>query len=213
MDRTLDRVPFFDARSRDFPIRALLDTTQPRSYTWACTTYLDQGSEGACVGFAWAHEAAARPVVHPVTERTARGIYQAAQQLDPWPGAEPDYSGTSVLAGAKATRTQGLVKSYRWAFGLTDALAAISRHGPTVLGINWREGMWDTDKAGYIHATGPIVGGHAILATGVNVRARTVTLHNSWGQTWGRNGNALITWADLDTLLRDDGECCVPVQR
>lgn len=209
--RTLDRRVHFDPRSRAYPIRALLDTTQPRSYSWRCDTWLNQGREGACVGYAWAHEAAARPVVRAVTDTTAQGVYRRARQLDPWPGE--DYDGTSVLAGAKAAREAGFLTEYRWAFGLTDVLAAISRRGPVIFGVNWHEGMWDTDAAGFIHADGPVVGGHAILGTGVNVRARTVTLHNSWGRGWGRAGKALISWDDLGWLLADDGECCVPVTR
>ena len=50
-DRRLDRIPFHDERSRNFPLRAMLTTAQqkaPRSYTWACAYFLDQGQEGAC---------------------------------------------------------------------------------------------------------------------------------------------------------------------
>lgn len=213
MIRTLDRIPFFDPRSKAFPIRTLLDITQPRSYSWSVGITLDQGVEGACVGYAWAHEAAARPVIRNTNAATARNIYTRAQQLDQWPGQAPAYEGTSVLAGAKAAKEFKLLESYRWAFTLRDALAAISRHGPAVLGINWHSGMWDVDERGFIHATGAVVGGHAILARGVNVRNKTVTLRNSWGPNWGRNGDALISWDDLGKLLADDGECCVPVVR
>lgn len=66
-DPRLDRLVQFDERSRGYGIVPLLeaqDKTQPRSYTWGCDIRtLDQGREGACVGFAWAGEAAARPVV------------------------------------------------------------------------------------------------------------------------------------------------------
>jgi hypothetical protein len=204
----LDRRVEFDERSRAFPFAAL---TPPRSYTWRCDSWLDQGREGACVGFAWAHEANARPVVVPASTADALDLYRRAQRLDPWEGEA--YDGTSVLAGAKAMTDRGWLSEYRWAFSPVDALSAISRHGPCVLGVWWWDGMWDTDEFGFIEPRGTKVGGHAILATGVNVTRRTVTLHNSWGPAWGVNGKALITWDAFDSLLNDDGECCVPVRR
>jgi len=210
-EHVLDRRPHFDERSKAYPIRALLDTSQPRSYSWRCTTWLDQGREGACVGHAWAHERAAMPVERPATSEDAFEIYRAAQKIDPWPGE--DYSGTSVLAGAKAAMTKGWLKEYRWAFNLNDTLTAISRKGPVVLGIDWYEGMFETDIYGYVRPTGALAGGHAILARGVNITRRTVSLHNSWSQDWGVNGRALITWDDLGMLLASGGEACVPVLR
>lgn len=207
----LDRLVEFDNRSRDYPIARLLTSDTPRSYTWRCDTWLDQGREGACVGFAWAHEAAAVPVKHPVLTQTAQAIYYEARRLDQWPGE--NYDGTSVIAGAKATQARGYLKEYRWAFGLNELLVAVSRHGPAVLGVNWYDDMWDTDTAGFLHVGGRIAGGHAILMTGVNVRLRTVTLHNSWGRDWGVNGKAMLSWDDLARLLAEDGEACIPVRR
>ena len=58
----LDRIARFDERSREWGIRKL-QPGEPRSYTWDCDTNLNQGNEGACVGFGWAQEAAARPVL------------------------------------------------------------------------------------------------------------------------------------------------------
>lgn len=209
--RVLDRRIQFDEKSRQYPIRTLLDTTQPRSYTWRCDTYLDQGVEGACVGFAFAHDTAATPKPRTASNDFARRVYGLAKTLDPWDGE--DYDGTSVLAGAKALKQLGLITQYRWAFTTTETLAAASRKGPVILGVNWREGMWDTDVDGYINPVGKVVGGHAILLTGVNVKSQYVTLHNSWGPGWGVGGKARLSWAALDILLEDDGEACIPVGR
>jgi hypothetical protein len=217
-DPRLDRLEQFDERSRSFPIRALLATTTPRSYTWAVPggvgQVLDQGREGACVGFAWAAERAARPVPRPTTDADALAVYRAAQLVDEWPGEA--YSGTSVLAGAKVAAQQGWLREYRWGFGLDDALAAISRHGPCVLGIPWYDSMYrPTIKSGRasITVSGSVVGGHAIVARGVSVKRCEVLLRNSWGPSWGIAGDAAISWDDLGTLLAADGECCVPVLR
>ncbi len=211
MNRTLDRLVHFDEKSRNYPIRTLVDGKAPRSYTWRCDTYLDQGAVGACVGHAWAHEVAARPAVRAADSQLAFELYHRAQQIDPWPGE--DYEGTSVLAGAKATVERGHIREYRWAFGLEDLLLAISYAGPVVLGVNWYTSMWDVDDKGMLPVGGRLAGGHAILATGVSVKRQTVRLHNSWGPSWGVGGDAYIAWADLDRLLREDGEACVPMVR
>lgn len=212
-DRTFDRRPYFDDRSRAFPIRSLIaPTARLRSYTWSCRGVLDQGAEGACVGFGWAGELLARPaVVEGVTDDVARSLYHRARELDDWPGE--NYDGTSVLGGAKAVAGAGFMDEYRWAFDLNDVLMTLGYHGPVVLGVNWREGMVETDDEGWIHATGEVVGGHCVFLRGVNVRAGGVLVQNSWGLEWGINGCAHMTWANLDALLHDDGEACVPVRR
>lgn len=89
----------FDTRSRAYPVRELLTTTEPRSYTWRVPVLLDQALTPACVGFAWSAEAAARPVeVRGITDQDGLSVYARAQELDVWPGN--DYEGTSVIAGA-----------------------------------------------------------------------------------------------------------------
>jgi hypothetical protein len=214
----LDRLVQFDDRSRYYPARALVGATVgPRSYTWSVPTLngtrpLDQGNEGACVGHAWAHEAAARPVVRDDADSAlAFRVYREAQKIDAWPGE--NYSGTSVIAGAQIMQRLGFLTEYRWAFTLDDALTVVSRRGPAVIGVNWYTGMWDTDAKGYLHVTGRVEGGHAILLTGVSLRHERVTLYNSWGLSWGMGGRAYLSFTDFDRIRREDGEVCVPVVR
>lgn len=212
MERTFDRLPEFDERSRAFSAAPLVEAREPRSYTWRCDTWLNQGSEGACVGFAWTHEAAARPVViSGLTNDNARFIYHEAQKVDEWPGE--DYSGTSVLAGAKVARTVHWCTEYRWCFTLLDTMLVVGYRGPVVLGINWHEGMSYPDNNGFIHAEGEIVGGHAILCHGYSVTKKAFKLHNSWGTNWGINGECWLPQSDLAALLKAQGEVCVPLLR
>ncbi|QBQ74839.1 hypothetical protein [Caudovirales GX15bay] len=210
-DPRLDRLVEFDEQSRNFPIRTLLEAKQPRGYTWSCKTVLDQRNEGACVGFSVAHEIAARPKVSIANAALAHRIYVRARELDEWPGE--DYEGTSVLGGMKAALEAGYFGEYRWAFGLDDLVLALGYKGPAVLGVVWRRGMMEPDSAGYLHNHGDILGGHAILARGVSVKKQYVLLHNSWGPDWGNNGTAKVSFDDLEALLDDDGEACIPVQR
>lgn len=211
-DQRLDRLVEFDEKSRAFPIRTLLPAKTPRSYTWRGYRVLDQGREGACVGFGWAHELLARPVViQGVTEQTALDIYHRAQQLDEYPGE--NYSGTSVLAGAKTVSEKHYLDEFRWGFSLNDLILTLGYHGPVVLGLNWYTGMMNTDADGRIHVTGQIEGGHCVLADSVRVAARTISGPNSWGYDWGLSGRWTISFDDMERLLGEQGEQCIPVRR
>lgn len=211
--RTFDRRIHYDERSRGFPIRMLLGDRPLRSYTWGVPIRLDQGSEGACVGFSWAHELAARPKIHSlVTENEARSIYQAAQVVDPWPETPPE-EGTSVLAGAQTMEARGYLGEYRWCFDLRDLQLTVGYLGPVVLGIWWWTGMLDTDAYGNVRRTGAREGGHAILCNGYSMTKRKFRLTNSWGTGWGLNGECYVAEYDMQLLLADEGEACVPTVR
>lgn len=222
-DHRLDRLIQFDPRNLDYPIRALItpeQQTKPRSFTWSLPTFLDQGHEGACVGFSITHELLAKPVpIHDLDATFAREqIYWAAQRADDWPGgsypgATPAYEGTSVLAGAKVATAAGYYTEYRWASSVEDLALAIGYKGPAVLGINWHDGMMDTDSNGYIHVTGPVVGGHAILVNSYHKSTGRFMLSNSWGIDWGLHGHAYVSTEDMTLLLGDNGEAMIPVHR
>jgi hypothetical protein len=203
----------FDERSRQYPIRALIpETAQPRSYTWSCGPRLDQKDTPRCVGYSWAHELAARPVVIPgITNATGDEMYALAQDNDEWPGN--DYDGSSVMGGAKGAVIKGYITQFRWAFGENDLAMAVGYKGPAVLGINWHKGMMYPDKYGIIKPTGQILGGHAILCNGYNVKTGLYRLHNSWGSGWGINGECFLSSAGMAFLLAAQGEACIPVIR
>lgn len=237
IDRTFDWRPKFDERSRHYPISTFLAMTPPTTHTkalWKPGAILDQGSEGACVGFGWTGEALMSPVRVSVSDMAQRlwiggggnsvasAIYHQAQREDEWPGEE--YSGTSVLAGAKVMSTLGYLREYRWCFGIRDVIDTLIAHGPVVLGINWHQGMYYPDVYGEIMPTGPVVGGHCLVASGYHPAkivhpssgrpARPmIQLTNSWGEDWGQKGQAWIETGQLASLLDDNGEACVPVHR
>ncbi len=218
-DPRLDRLPEFDERSRAYPIRELLPSAPTRGRSWPCYARLDQGQEGACVGFGWAHELAASPtVVRGVDNRFAREtIYLPAQYVDEWAGQ--NYEGTSVLAGAKVLTQLGFLKEYRWAFGIDDVLMTLAKFGPVVLGVPWLESMFTTRPINgstdrLVVAEGGDAGGHCILARGVQFHPRgfdepLVRMRNSWGDPF----DWMIKASDLEMLLHRGGEACVPVTR
>lgn len=205
------RIPQFDPRSRLFAISPTLPALPPRSYTWSCNQYLYQGYTSSCVGFSIAHEIVARPVALPMTRDQAMTIYREAQRIDPWPGES--YLGTSILAGIKVAASQGYYSEYRWGFSLSDLQLAIGYRGPAVLGLNWYSGMMHPDSSGLIHPTGDNLGGHAILCNGISLSRKQFRLHNSWGSNWGLGGDCFISFDDMDRLLHEDGEACIPTKR
>jgi hypothetical protein len=220
-DPRLDRVPWFDVRSLNWPVSALFPVGAERvPKVWDCGDHLDQGAEGACTGYAVAHELIAKPkAVKGITSTFAReDLYWEAQKIDPfeggaYPGAEPFMEGSTVLAAAKVAQRLGYITEYRWAFGLDDLILSVGHLGPAILGVSWFEGMMTPAKDGQIRATGARVGGHAILCKGVRTKRETFVLHNSWGTDWGNGGDCHISWEDMDKLLKDNGEACIPLVR
>lgn len=226
-DRVLDWAPHHDPRSKAFPVRALIETPpKRRNKLWKVGEVLDQGREGACVGFGWTSEARSTPVAVDLSRVAAEvprdatefalAIYRRAQQIDEWEGET--YSGTSVNAGAKAMREVGLVNEYRWAFSIDDVVNTILVKGPVVLGIEWRYNMYWT-KNDVVDATGNVVGGHCLTAVGYSLKSEKlngedgIILQNSWGPSWGNNGLALIKVTQLEELLNKNGEAAVATKR
>jgi hypothetical protein len=226
-DPRLDRLPEVDERNADFPIRAALPRRVPlRGRTWVCRPRLNQYNEGACVGFGWSHELAATPVsLHTLTtEPFARSLYREAQRVDEWAGE--DYEGTSVLAAAKVLTAWGYLAEYRWALDIDDAVDTLVAYGPLVMGTDWTPSMFDTRPSGLLEVSGLGVGGHCWLARGIILKPRlkgeriaepVVRCVNSWGNTWGVNGEFYLKVSDWERLIKGlgrwPGDACVPVQR
>lgn len=236
----LDWLPRYDPRNEMFPFASALseeEQTEPltsgMSKTWPLEARLDQGRQGACVGFAWTHELAAEPtgwryapkfpdgdLTEPAAgELFAKLVYWDAQRRDIWPGGEyprasPRMLGTSLLAGAKVLQMAGYIRQYRWAFTVEDIARAIAYSGPVVFGTRWFEGMDRPDPdTGAITVDGSPVGGHALAVTGVDVAAEQFYLVNSWGVEWGEHGACRLGFEDMEKLLAMRGEACVPVGR
>jgi hypothetical protein len=214
-DPRIDRIDDKDPRSRGYPISDLLLASQyakPRSYTWRCELWLDQGFEGSCVGFAWAHELAARPAaVEGLTARFAREqIYFEAQRRDrfpggAYPGATPFAEGTSVVAAAKVVAALGYIHEYRWAFDLRDLIVAVGYRGPAVFGCRWYRDMQRPAADGVAAPTGPLVGNHCVLLNGVKIvrgadgspdeQASFFRFRNSFGTDWGAGVTGILRFA------------------
>ena len=218
-DPRLDRIPEYDPRNLDFLSRRTLTTLQPKEKTWKVAAHLDQGYEGACAGFAFSHLGLSAPKINGwIDNDEARNLYFKAQKIDEWdggayPGAEPFYEGTSTLAAAKAGRNRGYFDAYKWTYDADELALAVGYDGPSVIGVWWFENMMEPDRNGFIHATGEIVGGHCTLIYGVVPSEQYFKVWNSWGPSWGQDGTAKISYADMDYILKSEGEACIPVKR
>lgn len=226
-ERVLDWVPRHDPRSLTYPARSLFRREAPSNITWRTPAVpLDQGREGACVGFGWTHEALTTPVVVNLSRIKALApddptafalhVYRSAQRIDEWEGEA--YDGTSVLAGAKIMKSLNLLGEYRWNYDIDDIALSLTNIGPVVIGIVWYDSMYYA-PGGVVQVSGNVVGGHCLLVVGYRKPGvifegeAAYLLFNSWGPTWGKNGLAWISASNLSRLMRQDGEACVPTRR
>jgi hypothetical protein len=206
-----------DPRSLQFGVRAAVAGSAPLTdHLWHIGEVLDQGADGACVGFAVvaAHNAVSDLDVDAVE---ARAIYARAQRLDEVPGEA--YTGTSVLAGMQAGVEAGLFGGYRWAFGTRDVAQAVLQIGPVVVGVPWLSGMFDTGPGGLVTLTGDDEGlGHCLAVVGIRLKGPQgqpgpfFVWQNSYGPGYGDDGLGYVHHRDLATLLHGIGEAAIPMQ-
>lgn len=213
----LDRVPFLDDRSKrpEYSARRILGATARFKRIWSprLAGPLDQGREGACVGFACASELAATPIKYTVDNDAGLRIYKAARYVDRDEG-RVYRSGATLIAGMKACAKGELFGKYVWNFGEDDTIDWVVRRGPVILGIQWHHDMYSPSANGLITVGGGIAGGHAIMANGFWPAhpdfGDVIILTNSWGKGWGINGRGFLRIPDLRRLLSEDGESVAP---
>lgn len=197
-----------DPRSYDYPVTfelpAVLKTVSHRSYGLP----FDQGHLGSCTGNACAGALNTVPL-HQAGERVLRetdavDLYKLATKLDEFDGVyPPDDTGSSGLGVAKAAKQKGLISSYRHAFTLDQALAALQLRA-VITGIDWYEKMFTPTKDGFIHIGGGLAGGHELCVKGyVAARRPYIVLWNSWGPKWGPLGGLCRMFVDEWAKLLD----------
>lgn len=201
----------------NYPIRALLpQRVRPDVKIWDIKKPpfpLDQEEEGACVAHAWAGELASAPVQFLVDQAWTWKFWQVVQKQDQLMGNNFGGRGATVLAGAKAARAVNAVGTFRWALTIDDILDTLAFYGPVVMGVDWHESMYTTDRNGLVRIEGPLVGGHCILANQYYKRHRLfgecIGLLNSWNTGWGLNGVGFLRIPELMRLRSANGEFCV----
>lgn len=208
-----------DPRNRDYPYLARR-AIPLRSVLWPhLAPVLDQGMLGSCVGHAMAQALnatrfrPARPKGRYLTQSAAVSLYSQATALDDVVGQYPPTdTGSSGLAVAKAARQRGLITRYEWCFGIDHALRALMAQ-PVLCGTSWYAGMDDPDYRGFVHPTGPEVGGHEYVLLGVSLGAKRphLTFLNSWSSQWGLRGRFRMYVDEFSDLLDNQGDVTVPI--
>jgi C1A family cysteine protease len=82
---------------------------------------------------------------------------------------------------------------------LKDALkSAIYNYNPVIIGMTARKSLKavNSNTGVYDDTTGEILGGHAVLAVGYTPDG--LIIENHWGQNWGTNGYALLSWRVIE---------------
>ncbi len=194
---------------RDYSMRQMMRTLRALGVKrkWSPGRVLDQEDTPHCVGFGFAAWGICTPVVDPWTNDDGHRIYYEAKAIDGEPNQE---NGSTVRSGAKAMVQDGRLGVYSFAENLDVATEYVSSTGPVVLGIDWYDGMCEPDPDGIVRPTGGIVGGHCVLWYGVD--DRYAYLRNSWGDSWGRDGDCLIALSDLAIVFASDGEACAGLE-
>ncbi|QPO17118.1 cysteine protease [Gordonia phage Lilbeanie] len=214
MRRAYGRKVNHDERSRRYGL-VVNPRVELTSRDWPTAgPIIDQGDVGMCVGASLAHllnvcrtrDGGSQFLGHA----EALDLYEDATKIDPFDGEyPPDDTGTDAVSVCKVAQEHGLVRVYNHAFGLRQTLLALQT-GPVMAGFTWHEGMEEPDADGRISATGEVLGGHQVVLSGIDTRAETVTVLNSWSADWGRGGRAFLSWEDLRLLLADEGDITIP---
>jgi hypothetical protein len=222
-DRVFDRHPSPPSKSRLYSVRQAgvprtTETAELRETHWQLTPDfpLDQGSEGACVGFGLAAELSADPIMLPTGAPFAQHLYELAREQDRQMGLVIP-SGATVLGGLRAATAIGQIQGFAWAQSSQQLLDAVLRHGSVVVGTDWRSGMDRLTPEFVARVTGGIRGGHCWAIVGYiprfpmrdwSGRVRYYQAYeaiNSWGPDYGRNGRFYVLRQEADRLIFAQG--------
>lgn len=180
---------------------------------WQTAAPLDQGQTPMCVAYSGEQMLLSGPVKNRFY-KTPSDLYLECQKNDEWPDDVP-YDGTSVRALMKVLQSHGYIQTYEWAFDVDRAARQVLEVGPVVFGVTWYVDAMETDGWGFIHASGNVAGGHAIMCCGVNLDKKcpdgskgAFRLINSWGN-WGEGGRCWLSFKDAAKLIADFGEVAI----
>ena len=210
--RRLGRHVNHDPRSRNFEAET---AAAIRSVQHAAKGLpLNQGELGSCTANALCGALDSAPdntSGKKFTEHDAISLYELETKLEgqPYPPNDPGGSGLMVC---KAAKQLGWITSYRHAFGIDQALRALTLR-PVITGVSWYDSFDSPDKDGLV-AIAPgakVRGGHEILADGIDAPNKLVWFWNSWGKSYGVGGRFCMSFDTWAQLLSEQGDVTVPL--
>ena len=194
-----------------------------KEYRKAKVPILDQGKEGSCTGYGLAavvnYLLRTRKQLPSRAEASADMLYRLARRYDEWPGE--NYDGSSARGAMKGWNKHGVCSASVWkeANGrLTPRVSheavrnplgayyrvnhkdlvamhcAITETGILYATANVHEGWDKVDRKGIIPLEVHMLGGHAFAIVAYDDKG--FWIQNSWGETWGAEGFACITYDD-----------------
>lgn len=206
-----------DERSRNFRSVDLLGQSQQEliDKVWRRGQAYNQGDTSTCVpqtgkGCLNSSPMSEHAPYHVRSKYSIDEWYDGARDNDEWPGR--DYEGSSGLGMLRYLKALGLIREYRACFGLQDMLLTLSHLGPILLGVWWKQDMFEPDDRGLIRPTGSNAGGHEVELFGNDVSNEEVIGMNSWGEDWGDRGRFRMKWEDLGNLVAEDGDAYVIIR-
>lgn len=228
-DPRLGRHVEHDSRSkqRKFLVAPVAKTKLVTTYWPTTSAGLDQGQTGSCTGNAAAQlinselfNDARENVLGAnrfADEEYALKIYHENTVLDGYPGTyPPDDTGSSGLAAGKTLDKFGLAAGYKHALSITALISGL-QSGPCIVGTEWTNGMFKTDKNFYVKPTGKVDGGHEYWCIGCDLENEELWFRQSWGDGWGTEipnvcpSQAFrITIANFTKLLAAQGDATFP---
>lgn len=217
--RTFDVVKAEHPRNRLFAVAEVRPSwlSKPhRDRRWTPGRQLDQGSEGACVGFGCMAEALATPVrTRAAVNADAQGfrMYEEARRRDEWAGE--NYAGTSLTGGGNAMRALGYLDQFLWLHTPEEIALAIAWSGPVVIGIPWTTTMDELNEPDeYFEFGGTLRGWHCVLLYGAHGFAPggRVYDHGPWfdlRNSWGGASNGRLPASAMAQMFGEGADAWV----
>lgn len=218
--------------SRDKPYRrgkiTIPKSVDNREYITPIKNQLD---EGCCVGFAVTKTVEMAYWKNTLNQPnlSERWAYEHAKKYDEWPGT--NYEGSSVRGGLKAAHKIGICEESYWPYrsrkkgrakrgsvnnaknfrvkkyyrvkGLLNLKAALFSKGVVVASATIHTGWLHPSRRGVIKFKPKFnnMGGHAFVIAGYNKIGFWIV--NSWGESWGKKGTAILKYEDARLHLID----------